>query len=94
MFFIDQRSLAKLWNEKNGKVEIELCEATYKDEIGWAAHVITNDGRARLINARSEIRYWRQLNSAAKELSRLLPGLQFFKVVLGQQEHHTPPKKA
>lgn len=88
MILIDQKSLAKVWEEKAGKADLELYKSTYKDAVGWELHVITADGRAQLVNAKGEIRYWRQLNSAAKELAELLPNLRSFLVVLGERDGH------
>jgi hypothetical protein len=39
------------------------------------------------LNTRGEIRYWRQLNSAAKELSDFLPRLPSFLVVLAGENN-------
>jgi len=87
MFLIDQKNLARMWDEKEGKVKVELHQIVYKDAVGWEAHILTSDGQARLVNTRGEIRYWRQLNSAAKELSDFLPRLPSFLVVLAGENN-------
>ena len=83
MFPIDQRSLATMWEEQKGGIAIEFHPTNGEGPRGWwEAHVVTKDGRARVMGARRAVKRWRDLGAAVRELSAILPGIREMKVVL------------
>ncbi len=81
MFLVDQRLLTKIWEEKRVSITIEFHQIDLRGQNGWEAHVITNEGVALFMTAKGEVRRWRQLNAAVKDLKEILPDLREFKVI-------------
>ncbi len=80
--YVDASVLKKLCKERSSDLSVAFEASTWKEGDAWMARIILPEGKADFVSVRTEVRHWRKLDSAIREIKELCPCLKEFTVIL------------